>query len=62
RQVRAYYARKGFVTPPKKGTTRSQVPTFKACKIDSEYGIEVKGFDRAIIEMNEIQEAILLGE
>jgi len=59
-QVRVYYAGKGLVKlPGNQKKTRSF--TFIPGNIDPRLGIEVKGFDESIIEMNRIHEDILFG-
>ena len=40
---------------------KTKVITFTPCDIDPSLGVEVKGFDDSIIEMNRIQEDILFG-
>lgn len=59
-QVRVYYAGKSLVKL-QGNQKKTKSFTFIPCNIDPGLGIEVKGFDESIIEMNQIQEDILFG-
>ena len=59
-QVRVYSAGENLVKMPGR-ERKTKVITFTPCHIDPGLGVEVKGFDDSIIEMNRIQEDILFG-
>lgn len=59
-KVRAYYAGEHSIQLPDKQRKTKEF-TFVACDISQELGIEVKGFDDSIREMDEMQEEILYG-
>ncbi len=59
-QVRVYSAGENLVKMQGR-KKKTKVITFTYCDIDPNLGIEVKGFDDSIIEMNQIQEDILFG-
>ena len=60
-QVKLYVAEKGLLKPDGYKQIRLY-PTLKKAQIDPDLGIEVKSFDKAINEMNEIQDAIIWGD
>ncbi|MBW1745848.1 MAG: AAA family ATPase [Deltaproteobacteria bacterium] len=59
-QVRVYSAGENLVKMADR-KIKTKIITFTPCDIDPSLGVEVKGFDDSIIEMNRIQEDILFG-
>jgi AAA15 family ATPase/GTPase len=59
-QVRVYSAGENLVKMADR-KIKTKVIAFTPCDIDPSLGVEVKGFDDSIIEMNRIQEDILFG-
>ena len=59
-QVRVYSAGENLVKMADR-KIKTKVIALTPCDIDPSLGVEVKGFDDSIIEMNQIQEDILFG-
>jgi predicted ATP-dependent endonuclease of OLD family len=58
-QIRVYIADMDYFKSDGE-TKRRKINTFIKAHIDSQYGIELKSFDKEILEMNEIQDEIVM--
>ena len=61
-RVKVYVAEKALIKTKNSNKRRSRHQTLKEAEVSHEQGIDARSFDKTIIKMNEIQEAIVWGD